>query len=1058
MPSTRILVVESEAEVRDVIAGFLQRKGHVVQAVADGAAARAVLVGPPPDAVVVRITLADGTAPALVRMLAELEPPRPGLVLTGSKGSADDFVRRVDCGGARVLLKPFGGAELLRAVEEALAQPAFPTRAPAPVQPSPRSGSRDADELNADFGSLLGDATPAPSASSGQRMRPGFPATTDWPEPPPPPPPPLQVRETGAVALLSPQVPPPPPLAFSSPPPPAFAPVPPAFGPGAALAFDEDAPPPDESVEGDWAQLARDGLFAAPTGASRDDPWADDPLASAPPPEAEGEGPASQGGGLDDAFDLGFDEVDAAAPALPAWTPGGHSETDAVEGLPGRQVDDERGLRLQPMVGEEGHDPRGIYGEVRLAEVLVRCHRDRFTGRLVLLRGPVRKVVSLVDGRPVGGTSNLRGESLRAVIAERGLVDMNFLAAQAVPDQALPDALVAAGVLSPTQANGLRQARIIGALLEAFGWTGGQYGLVYDPAEVDRASGPPVEVAPLVLRGLTEITPFAPIAQFFDGRARESVRTTLRFADEQASLALPGDQALFVQTFDGRRTVSELLALSPTGIVGTLRLLRALAELDCVVFGPAGASGFEDVGGRLITGQPASMAAVSVSPRFSTGIPLERLDDMDEDWLEAGFRALGPSRGPSSMPAEARHESPSGMPGQVGASVPPAGMGAGEGRPARAGIYRSGPARASGPTGATPSAAASPVRPPSVGAGRRPESVAARPRGESVSPSPTGRGVTDGPVAGRATASPLGQRPGLMRPGTAAPRGQGEAATGGPASMSGTGGPSAAGRPTVAPAVTVAAPRQSAAAAAPAASPARLKALLEAKHAALNTVDHYTLLEVGHEATAEEIGASYRKLSRDIHQAATHEPKLFDKATEVGRALADAAQTLSDRRKRAQYDAITLGNLAGPALETDVPGAAAAFARGKACLDRRDVPEAYEHFDRATRLDSGPTLYRMYAAFARFRLSFPKHRKASVEAHDALKSALLDDATQDEGFLLMAQIYRDTGNNELAARFYRKALSLNRNNRHAQEGLVALGHGDELQGSGVFGRIFGRKA
>lgn len=113
-PSTRILVVDDNAALRENLAEALELEGCVVDTVADGHAALAALGREPlPSVVILDMMMPGLSGPELVgRIRADTRLAQLKIILaTGMPTPSDAFP--VDA----VLHKPFGVAELVGAVE-----------------------------------------------------------------------------------------------------------------------------------------------------------------------------------------------------------------------------------------------------------------------------------------------------------------------------------------------------------------------------------------------------------------------------------------------------------------------------------------------------------------------------------------------------------------------------------------------------------------------------------------------------------------------------------------------------------------------------------------------------------------------------------------------------------------------------------------------------------------------------------------------------------------------------------------------------------------------------
>jgi DNA-binding response OmpR family regulator len=116
----RLLVVDDDSEVRDLLIRALERDRHTVTAVATMAAARTVLYAANIDLVVLDLALPDGSGIELCRELGASRNTVPVLMLT-ARSEVRERVRALDAGADDFLGKPFAIAEL-RARVRALAR------------------------------------------------------------------------------------------------------------------------------------------------------------------------------------------------------------------------------------------------------------------------------------------------------------------------------------------------------------------------------------------------------------------------------------------------------------------------------------------------------------------------------------------------------------------------------------------------------------------------------------------------------------------------------------------------------------------------------------------------------------------------------------------------------------------------------------------------------------------------------------------------------------------------------------------------------------------------
>jgi len=108
--AARILVVDDDGDVRSVLTRALGADGYLVQAVADGNAARQILASEPPDLVVLDLGLATEDGLDILTQLRE-RTDLPVILLTG-RGEEQDRILGLKLGADDYLVKPFSSGEL----------------------------------------------------------------------------------------------------------------------------------------------------------------------------------------------------------------------------------------------------------------------------------------------------------------------------------------------------------------------------------------------------------------------------------------------------------------------------------------------------------------------------------------------------------------------------------------------------------------------------------------------------------------------------------------------------------------------------------------------------------------------------------------------------------------------------------------------------------------------------------------------------------------------------------------------------------------------------------
>lgn len=109
----RILVVEDDPSVRDLLVADLELEGHAVEAVADGAAGLAALEASTPDAVVCDVMMPELSGWDVVRRLrTDARWERLPVVLLSARDTTDDVRHGYEAGASVVLSKPYDAGKL----------------------------------------------------------------------------------------------------------------------------------------------------------------------------------------------------------------------------------------------------------------------------------------------------------------------------------------------------------------------------------------------------------------------------------------------------------------------------------------------------------------------------------------------------------------------------------------------------------------------------------------------------------------------------------------------------------------------------------------------------------------------------------------------------------------------------------------------------------------------------------------------------------------------------------------------------------------------------------
>ena len=117
--SRRVLVVDDESRVREVVASYLVRDGFEVRQAGDGANARRLGVDFKPDLVVLDVKFPGASGLDRLAELRSFDPPTPVILLT-ALAEEENRVAGLELGADDYVIKPFSPRELVARVRSVL--------------------------------------------------------------------------------------------------------------------------------------------------------------------------------------------------------------------------------------------------------------------------------------------------------------------------------------------------------------------------------------------------------------------------------------------------------------------------------------------------------------------------------------------------------------------------------------------------------------------------------------------------------------------------------------------------------------------------------------------------------------------------------------------------------------------------------------------------------------------------------------------------------------------------------------------------------------------------
>ena len=118
--SAHLLIVEDDAEMRDLLRKVLEKEGYRISVAGDGREAIASLSRKPYDLVVTDMLMPDDGGLELLRAIRQTHPPLPVIIITAF-GDWGSYSQALELGAAAFISKPLKMAELIAAIQTALA-------------------------------------------------------------------------------------------------------------------------------------------------------------------------------------------------------------------------------------------------------------------------------------------------------------------------------------------------------------------------------------------------------------------------------------------------------------------------------------------------------------------------------------------------------------------------------------------------------------------------------------------------------------------------------------------------------------------------------------------------------------------------------------------------------------------------------------------------------------------------------------------------------------------------------------------------------------------------
>jgi two-component system response regulator ResD len=127
----RVLVVDDEPTIAEVVCRYLQRAGYETASAGDGHLAVEEASGAPFDLLVLDLMLPGLDGLEVMRRVRQAVRPAPAIILLTARGEESDRIAGLSLGADDYVVKPFSPAELVARVDAVLRR-AGPVEAPGP--------------------------------------------------------------------------------------------------------------------------------------------------------------------------------------------------------------------------------------------------------------------------------------------------------------------------------------------------------------------------------------------------------------------------------------------------------------------------------------------------------------------------------------------------------------------------------------------------------------------------------------------------------------------------------------------------------------------------------------------------------------------------------------------------------------------------------------------------------------------------------------------------------------------------------------------------------------
>ncbi|MBW2230996.1 MAG: DnaJ domain-containing protein [Deltaproteobacteria bacterium] len=228
----------------------------------------------------------------------------------------------------------------------------------------------------------------------------------------------------------------------------------------------------------------------------------------------------------------------------------------------------------------------GQLTETPLSRLLLDLHRSRFEGTLTIRSGRQEKRIVFDKGYPVETDSNLTGESLAQLLADRGLISAEDR--ERVVDQARDQkcrqsaAVLSLELLDARSLLAALKDQTRSRIMQAFGWPGGEFMVEAGEQQVEAVQALRTDPLPIVRDAIAAHWPIERILSDLMPRMDQYAVPGKHFAEIAERVADEDEQRMCLARMDGEHPLGRALGASASSpaVAAMVWVVEAMSGLE----------------------------------------------------------------------------------------------------------------------------------------------------------------------------------------------------------------------------------------------------------------------------------------------------------------------------------------------------------------------------------------------------------------------------------------------------------------------------------------------